>query len=78
MTEMGAYGLVASNGFTEAVTGRDMFGNKVSEEKRKQALIHYDQPIWPDCPLQPNSAQLPVPLASASPQTLCFRTYHGL
>ncbi|MGU9967439.1 ribonuclease YeeF family protein [Bacillus sp. N1(2025)] len=36
MTEMGAYGLVASNGFSEAVTGRDMFGNKVSEEKRKQ------------------------------------------
>ncbi|MFT4399062.1 ribonuclease YeeF family protein [Bacillus sp. SW14] len=36
MSEMGAYGLVASNGFSEAVTGRDMFGNKVSEEKRKQ------------------------------------------
>ncbi|AXY39432.1 transposase [Bacillus velezensis] len=39
MTEMGAYGLVASNGFTEAVTGRDMFGNKVSEEKRKQGAL---------------------------------------
>lgn len=36
MSEMGAYGLVASNGFSEAVTGRDMFGNEVSEEKRKQ------------------------------------------
>ena len=39
MTEMGAYGLVASNGFSEAVTGKDMFGNKVSEERRKQGLI---------------------------------------
>ncbi|MGM0797320.1 MAG: T7SS effector LXG polymorphic toxin [Bacillota bacterium] len=39
MTEMGAYGLVASNGFSEAVTGRDMFGNKVSEDKRKQGAL---------------------------------------
>lgn len=39
MTEMGAYGLVASNGFSEAVTGRDMFGNKVSEEKRKTGAL---------------------------------------
>lgn len=39
ISEMGAYGLVASNGFSEAVTGRDMFGNKVSEEKRKQGVL---------------------------------------
>ncbi|WP_456279785.1 T7SS effector LXG polymorphic toxin [Bacillus sp. K7] len=39
MSEMGAYGLVASNGFSEAVTGRDMFGNEVSEEKRKQGAL---------------------------------------
>ncbi|MGZ9793162.1 ribonuclease YeeF family protein [Bacillus atrophaeus] len=39
MSEMGAYGLIASNGFSEAVTGRDMFGNKVSEEKRKQGVL---------------------------------------
>ncbi|MGM0747944.1 MAG: T7SS effector LXG polymorphic toxin [Bacillota bacterium] len=39
MSEMGAYGLIASNGFSEAVTGRDMFGNKVSEEKRKQGAL---------------------------------------
>ncbi|CAF1721525.1 Putative ribonuclease YwqJ [Bacillus subtilis] len=39
MTEMGAYGLVASNGFSEAVTGRDMFGNKVSEEKRRTGAL---------------------------------------
>ncbi|MCY8081654.1 hypothetical protein MOB62_21285, partial [Bacillus haynesii] len=39
MTEMGAYGFVAANGFGEAVTGRDMFGNQLSEEKRKQSLM---------------------------------------
>ncbi len=39
MSEMGAYGLVASNGFSEAVTGRDMFGNEVSEEKRTQGAL---------------------------------------
>ncbi|WP_406621004.1 LXG family T7SS effector putative deaminase YwqJ [Bacillus atrophaeus] len=39
MSEMGAYGLIASNGFSEAVTGRDMFGNKVSEEKRKTGAL---------------------------------------
>ncbi|MFP7321482.1 T7SS effector LXG polymorphic toxin [Bacillus spizizenii] len=39
MSEMGAYGLVASNGFSEAVTGRDMLGNKVSEEKRKTGAL---------------------------------------
>ncbi|MEC5228039.1 T7SS effector LXG polymorphic toxin [Bacillus inaquosorum] len=39
MSEMGAYGLVASNGFSEAVTGKDMFGNKVSEEKRKSGAL---------------------------------------
>ncbi|WNV79369.1 T7SS effector LXG polymorphic toxin [Bacillus atrophaeus] len=39
MSEMGAYGLIASNGFSEAVTGRDMFGNKVSDEKRKQGVL---------------------------------------
>ncbi len=39
MSEMGAYGLIASNGFSEAVTGQDMFGNEVSEEKRKQGAL---------------------------------------
>ncbi|WP_434704615.1 T7SS effector LXG polymorphic toxin [Bacillus atrophaeus] len=39
MSEMGAYGLIASNGFSEAVTGRDMFGNKVSDEKRKTGAL---------------------------------------
>ncbi|NPC94183.1 transposase [Bacillus sp. WMMC1349] len=39
MTEMGAYGLAASNGFSEALTGKDMFGQKVSKEKQAQGLI---------------------------------------
>ncbi|MDA1476426.1 T7SS effector LXG polymorphic toxin [Bacillus changyiensis] len=39
MTEMGAYGLATSNGFSEALTGKDMFGQKVSAERQKQSLI---------------------------------------
>ncbi|MDA7027415.1 T7SS effector LXG polymorphic toxin [Bacillus sp. CLL-7-23] len=39
MTEMGAYGLAASNGFSEALTGKDMFGQKVSKEKQGQGFI---------------------------------------
>ncbi|MGG3639966.1 hypothetical protein [Bacillus gobiensis] len=37
---MGIYGLVAANGFGEAATGRDMFGNKLSDEKRTQSLTN--------------------------------------
>ncbi|MDA7027417.1 HNH endonuclease [Bacillus sp. CLL-7-23] len=39
MTEIGAYGLAASNGFSEALTGKDMFGQKVSKEKQAQGFI---------------------------------------
>ncbi|ALC83157.1 MULTISPECIES: ribonuclease YeeF family protein [Bacillus] len=39
-SEMGIYGLVAANGFSEAATGRDMFGNKLSDEKRTQSLTN--------------------------------------
>ncbi|MGG3639964.1 T7SS effector LXG polymorphic toxin [Bacillus gobiensis] len=39
-SEMGIYGLVAANGFGEAATGRDMFGNKLSDEKRTQSLTN--------------------------------------
>lgn len=35
MLEMGVYGFVVLNGFLEVVIGRDMFGNKVFEEKWK-------------------------------------------
>ncbi|MFL0572244.1 T7SS effector LXG polymorphic toxin [Priestia megaterium] len=38
-TEKGLYGLVAANGLGEYVTGRDMFGNKISEEQRKASLL---------------------------------------
>ncbi|QHZ45104.1 ribonuclease YeeF family protein [Bacillus sp. NSP9.1] len=38
--EYGIYGLTAANGFGEAATGRDMFGNKLSDEQRKQSLFN--------------------------------------
>ncbi|WP_319017853.1 T7SS effector LXG polymorphic toxin [Priestia megaterium] len=38
-TEKGLYGLVAANGLGEYMTGRDMFGNKISEEQRKASLL---------------------------------------
>ena len=34
-SEKGLYGLASANGFSEVVTGRDMFGNKVSDERRE-------------------------------------------
>lgn len=34
----GLYGLASANGFSEAITGRDMFGNKISEERRENSL----------------------------------------
>ncbi|MCY7993386.1 T7SS effector LXG polymorphic toxin [Bacillus haynesii] len=36
--EKGLYGLVTANGFSETITGRDMFGNKISDERREQSL----------------------------------------
>ncbi|MBD1382630.1 T7SS effector LXG polymorphic toxin [Metabacillus arenae] len=39
-TEMGIYGLVSANGFSEAITGKDMFGNELTDEQRKQSLIN--------------------------------------
>ncbi|MEH7605360.1 deaminase domain-containing protein [Priestia megaterium] len=38
-TEKGLYGLVTANGLGEYMTGRDMFGNKISEEQRKASLL---------------------------------------
>ncbi|WFA06336.1 T7SS effector LXG polymorphic toxin [Bacillus sp. HSf4] len=37
-SEKGLYGLAAANGFSETITGRDMFGNQISEERREQNL----------------------------------------
>ncbi|MEC0633371.1 T7SS effector LXG polymorphic toxin [Bacillus haynesii] len=38
--EKGLYGLAAANGFSETIIGRDMFGNKISDEQRKDSLNH--------------------------------------
>ncbi|KIU05491.1 hypothetical protein SC09_contig4orf00294 [Bacillus subtilis] len=36
----GLYGLASANGFSEAITDRDMFGNKISDEQRQNSLNH--------------------------------------
>ncbi|WP_079708996.1 polymorphic toxin type 15 domain-containing protein [Paraliobacillus ryukyuensis] len=38
-TEYGIYGLASYNGFSEYITGKDMFGNDLSDEKRDQSLV---------------------------------------
>ncbi|WP_454098470.1 T7SS effector LXG polymorphic toxin [Metabacillus sp. SLBN-84] len=38
-TEMGIYGLVSANGMGEAVLGKDMFGNQLTEQQRQQSLM---------------------------------------
>lgn len=38
-TERGMYGLITANGMGEAVIGRDMFGNKLTDEQRKDSFI---------------------------------------
>ncbi|MEK4397822.1 T7SS effector LXG polymorphic toxin [Bacillus sp. FSL K6-2860] len=37
-SQKGLYGLTATNGFSEAITGRDMLGNKVSKEQQEASL----------------------------------------
>ncbi|MEW6979431.1 T7SS effector LXG polymorphic toxin [Bacillus sp. SIMBA_154] len=37
-SQKGLYGLTATNGFSEAITGRDMFGNKVSKEQQESSM----------------------------------------
>ncbi|MDQ0221032.1 putative ribonuclease toxin of YeeF-YezG toxin-antitoxin module [Peribacillus cavernae] len=37
-TEAGVYGLISANGLFEASTGKDMFGNQLTEEQQKQSL----------------------------------------
>src|SRR5699024_1117292 len=36
--EYGIHGLASANGFGEYITGKDMFGNELSDEKREQSL----------------------------------------
>ncbi|MED3912544.1 T7SS effector LXG polymorphic toxin [Peribacillus simplex] len=38
-TEYGIYGLLAANGLFEAATGKDMFGNQLTEEQRQNGLL---------------------------------------
>ncbi|WP_260285007.1 DNA/RNA non-specific endonuclease [Peribacillus aracenensis] len=38
-TEYGIYGLLAANGLSEAVTGKDMFGNQLTEDQRQNGLL---------------------------------------
>ena len=37
-SQKGLYGLTATNGFSQAITGRDMFGNKVSKEQQEASM----------------------------------------
>ncbi|WP_052737749.1 T7SS effector LXG polymorphic toxin [Bacillus sp. SA1-12] len=37
--EMGLYVLVSANGFSEYITGKDMFGNKLTDEQRQASLL---------------------------------------
>jgi predicted ribonuclease toxin of YeeF-YezG toxin-antitoxin module len=37
--EYGIYGLLAANGLGEAATGKDMFGNQLTEEQRQNGLL---------------------------------------
>ncbi|MCV9886413.1 T7SS effector LXG polymorphic toxin [Metabacillus halosaccharovorans] len=38
MAEMGIYGLVSANGFSEYITGKDMFGNELTLEQQENSL----------------------------------------
>ncbi|MBU7591734.1 ribonuclease YeeF family protein [Metabacillus halosaccharovorans] len=38
MAEMGIYGLVSANGFSEYLTGKDMFGNELTVEQQQNSL----------------------------------------
>ncbi|WOD65184.1 T7SS effector LXG polymorphic toxin (plasmid) [Niallia taxi] len=37
-TEMGIYGLISANGLSEYITGKDMFGNKLTNEQRQASI----------------------------------------
>ncbi|WP_371475150.1 T7SS effector LXG polymorphic toxin [Bacillus pumilus] len=37
-SQKGLFGLTATNGFSEAITGRDMFGNKISKEQQEASM----------------------------------------
>ncbi|MED1461594.1 T7SS effector LXG polymorphic toxin [Bacillus safensis] len=37
-SQKGLYGLTVTNGFSEAITGRDMFGNRISKEQQEASM----------------------------------------
>ncbi|USK69133.1 hypothetical protein [Peribacillus asahii] len=38
-SEMGIYGLVSANGLSEAMLGKDVFGNELTDEQRQNSLL---------------------------------------
>ncbi len=49
-TEMGIYGLLSANGLSEYVTGKDLFGNELTDEQRQASL---SQSIFAGLPFVP-------------------------
>ncbi|MBU5594936.1 hypothetical protein KQI76_07140 [Amphibacillus sp. MSJ-3] len=52
--EMGLYGLAAANGFSDAITGRDIFGNALNAEQRSASLM---QGIGASIPFVPSAVK---------------------
>lgn len=53
-TEMGLYGLIAANGLSEYMTGKDMFGNELTDEQRHASLA---QGFFAGLPIVPSMAR---------------------
>ncbi|MFP9128417.1 T7SS effector LXG polymorphic toxin [Niallia sp. BSM11] len=53
-TEMGIYGLLSANGLSEYVTGKDMFGNELTDQQRQASLT---QSIFAGLPFVPGMAK---------------------
>ncbi len=53
-TEMGIYGLLSANGLSEYVTGKDMFGNELTDQQRQASLT---QSIFAGLPFIPDMAK---------------------
>ncbi|UPO87356.1 T7SS effector LXG polymorphic toxin [Niallia sp. Man26] len=53
-TEMGIYGLLSANGLSEYVTGKDMFGNELTDQQRQASIT---QSIFAGLPFVPGMAK---------------------
>jgi len=53
-TEMGIYGLLSANGLSEYTTGKDMFGNELTDQQRQASLT---QSIFAGLPFIPGMAK---------------------